>query len=152
MTESKKILMVLMAEDDDDYYFLAREAFEKVCCEHQLYRVEDGEELMAYLRSKGKYKGSIMPDVILLDLNMPRKNGRQALQEIKADPKLSQLPVVILTTSKSERDIYESYQQGAHSYIWKPIGFQQLVDVFKIFCQYWSQTIELPHEKKNISY
>ena len=144
MGDTKKTLFVLMADDDDDYYLLAKQAFEEACPQHELFRVEDGEELMNYLRELGKYAGSKRPDVILLDLNMPRKNGRQALQEMKADPHLKNIPVVILTTSKAEKDIQESYRHGAHSYIWKPIGYKQLTEVMKTFCQYWFDTMELP--------
>ncbi len=142
--QNKKTLVVLMADDDDDYYLLTKQAFEEACPGQQLYRVEDGVELMSYLKAEGKYQGSLRPHVILLDLNMPRKNGRQVLQEIKMDPNLRQIPIVILTTSKAEHDIKELYQSGAHSYIGKPLGFNQLVDVIKIFCRYWSETIELP--------
>ena len=144
MGPTKKTLIILMADDDDDYFLLAKEAFKDACPDHQLHRVADGEEMMDYLKSKGKYEKSIRPHVILLDLNMPRKNGSQALQEIKADPNLKQIPVVVLTSSKSEKDIKESYQYGAHSYIWKPLGFKQLMDTLKIFCRYWFEAIELP--------
>ena len=133
-----------MADDDDDYFLLAKQAFSEACPAHQLYRVEDGDELMDYLKFKGKYQTSIRPHVILLDLNMPRKNGREVLKEIKADLSLRQIPIVILTTSKSEQDIKETYQGGAHSYIWKPFGYGQLMKMLKTFCQYWFETIELP--------
>lgn len=133
-----------MADDDEDYYLLAKQAFDEACPDHELYRVEDGQELMDYLELKGKYKDAVRPDVIFLDLNMPRKDGHQALREIKADPILRQIPIVILSSSKSEEDIKESYQNGAHSYIWKPFGFKQLMNMLKIFCQYWIETIELP--------
>ncbi len=140
---SKKTFTVLLADDDDDYYFLTKQAFEVVCPDDKLLRVEDGVELLEYLRSEGKYKkGTVRPNVILLDLNMPRKNGQQALKEIKSDPVLKDIPVVILSTSKFEQDIVESYGLGAHSYIWKPIGFKQLIDMVKVFSQYWFQTIE----------
>lgn len=144
MVQAKKKLIVLMAEDDDDYYLLAKQAFEESCPQHRLYRVEDGEELMNYLRFQGKYAAAVRPHVILLDLNMPRKSGRQALQEMKADPNLKRIPVVIFTTSKAEQDIQESYRQGAHSYIWKPVAFKQLLEMLKVFCRYWFDTIELP--------
>ena len=144
MGQTKKTLVILMADDDDDYFLLAKEAFKDAYPGHQLYRVTDGEELMDYLKSRGKYEKSIRPHVILLDLNMPRKSGSQALQEIKADPSLKQIPIVILTSSKEEKDIKESYQRGVHSYIWKPLGFKQLTETLKIFCRYWFEAIELP--------
>lgn len=144
MGQVKKNLTILMADDDDDYYLLAKQAFDEACPGHQLYRVKNGEELMDYLKSKGKYEKAVRPHVILLDLNMPRKNGTQVLQEIKADPSLKQIPIVILTSSKAEKDITESYQHGAHSYIWKPLGLKQLMDTLKIFCRYWFEAIELP--------
>ena len=138
-----KTFTVLLADDDEDYAYLVKQAFEEACPNYQMFRVEDGVELLDYLRSEGKYKGSIRPHVILLDLNMPRKNGREALHEMKLDPSLKQIPVVIFSTSKSEKDVTELYELGAHSYIWKPLGFKQIVDMLKVFCQYWSQSIEL---------
>ena len=109
--------------------------------------MEDGEELLDYLRRRGKYadpKESPRPGLVLLDLNMPRKDGREALREIKSDPKLRDIPVVVLTTSKAEEDIARSYNLGVNSYITKPVKFSALVEVMKALGKYWFEIVELP--------
>ncbi|MCH8055844.1 MAG: response regulator [Deltaproteobacteria bacterium] len=129
---------------------VVQEAFDENNWANPLYFVEDGEELMDYLRHQGKYTNladSPCPGVILLDLNMPKKDGREALKEIKADPDLRRLPVVVLTTSRSEEDIYRTYDLGASSYITKPVTFEGLVEVMKSLKKYWFEIVDLPDNR-----
>jgi CheY-like chemotaxis protein len=138
---------ILMAEDDPDDRLMAREAFEESRLANSLYFVHDGLELMDYLLRRGGYadpERSPRPGVILLDLNMPRKDGREALREIKADPDLRRIPIVILTTSKAEEDILRSYDLGANSFITKPVTFESLVNVVRTISSYWFEIVELP--------
>jgi CheY-like chemotaxis protein len=137
---------ILMADDDADDRMMAREAFEEARLLNVLQFVEDGQELIDYLKKRDKHqsrKGNL-PGLILLDLNMPKKDGRQALEEIKADPDLRQIPVVILTTSKAEEDIVKSYKLGASGYITKPVSFEGLVEIIKALRLYWLEIVELP--------
>src|SRR4051812_35757301 len=125
-------ITILMAEDDADDRMLTEEAFEESKLVNDLRFVEDGQELVDYLKRRGRYQdpcASPRPGIILLDLNMPRKDGRQALTEIKADPDLRNIPVIILTTSKAEEDVVRTYGLGANSYIQKPVTFAGLQDV-----------------------
>jgi CheY-like chemotaxis protein len=138
---------ILMADDDEDDCILAREALAESRVVNDLHFVQDGEELMDYLCRRGKYaqaSNSPRPSLILLDLNMPKKDGREALTEIKADPNLRQIPVVVLTTSQAQEDIYRSYDLGANSFITKPVTFDSLVEVMKIIGKYWFEIVELP--------
>ncbi len=136
--------MILMADDDADDRILTREAMEESRVLNDLRFVEDGEELMDYLKRRGKYTDAPRPGLILLDLNMPRKDGREALKEIKADPELRRIPVVVMTTSKAEEDIYRSYDLGASSFITKPVTFDRLVELMKALGRYWVEFVELP--------
>lgn len=109
--------------------------------------VEDGDELLDYLYHRGKYtdaQSAPVPGLILLDLNMPRKDGREALREIKADPDLRRIPIVVLTTSKAEEDIYRTYDLGANSFVTKPVSFEGLVNVMRDIGRYWIEIVELP--------
>ncbi len=134
-----------MADDDDDDYLLTKKALDESKLLNTLVRVKDGEQLLDYLCERGEYKsGTQRPGVILLDLNMPRKDGREALKEIKSDPTLSDIPVVIFTTSKAEEDIYRSYQLGSNSFITKPVTFENLITVMKALGTYWFEIVELP--------
>lgn len=134
-----------MADDDADDRLLLREAFEENRLMNNLETVEDGEELMDFLHRRGKYENSqVTPGLVLLDLNMPRKSGLEALKEIKSDEKLRRLPVVILTTSKAEEDIIRSYDLGVNSFIVKPVTFDSLVEMVKELDKYWFQIVELP--------
>ncbi len=140
-------IMILMAEDDADDRLLVKDALEESRVINELRFVEDGEELLEYLRRQGRYADpdtSPRPGLILLDLNMPRKDGREALQEIKADPNLRRIPIVVMTTSKAEEDIFRSYDSGASSYITKPVTFDRLVDLMKTLGHYWIEFVELP--------
>jgi CheY-like chemotaxis protein len=138
---------ILLADDDDDDCMLAREALTESRLLSELYVVRDGEELLDYLYHRGKYlnpNSSPRPGLILLDLNMPKKDGREALKEIKNDPKLRQIPVIILTTSKAEEDISHTYDLGANSFIIKPMDFESLVEVMRTIGKYWFEIVELP--------
>jgi CheY-like chemotaxis protein len=138
---------ILMADDDEDDCMLAREALTESRLANDLYIVRDGEELMDYLYRRGQYANpniSPRPGLILLDLNMPKKDGREALREIKNNPELRRIPVVVLTTSKAEEDIYRSYDLGANSFIIKPVTFAALVEVMKTIGKYWFEIVELP--------
>ena len=142
-----KPVTILMADDDPDDRQLTKEAFEESHLSNDLRFVHDGEELMDYLQRRGKYAdpaSSPRPGLILLDLNMPKKDGREALQEIKADPKLRAIRVVILTTSKAEEDILRTYSLSAASYITKPVTFDGLLDVVRTLGKYWLEIVELP--------
>jgi CheY-like chemotaxis protein len=140
-------LNILLADDDPDDRMLVRDALQESRSPHQLTCVEDGEELLDYLRHRGAYSSvdeSAPPYIILLDLNMPRKDGRETLREIKADPHLRRIPVVILTTSQAEEDIARSYDLGASSFIIKPSDFATLVRLVQTINQYWFETVRLP--------
>jgi CheY-like chemotaxis protein len=147
MDEKKRSVVILMADDDEDDRLMAKEAFAEVKLLNDFHTVEDGEELMDYLHRRGNYadpRFSPRPGIILLDLNMPKKDGRQALKEIKADPSLRHIPIVVLTTSKAEEDILRSYDLGVNSFIVKPVTFDQLIDIMKTLTKYWFEIVELP--------
>lgn len=142
-------ITILMADDDPDDRMLTKEAFEEARLVNQLHFVEDGEELLDYLNRSGRFKTlarTPLPNLILLDLNMPRKDGREALQEIKADPLLRRIPIVVLTTSKAEEDILRTYDLGVSSFIVKPVTFKSLVELMKTLSRYWFEIVELPSE------
>lgn len=139
-------ITILMADDDADDRMLAEDAMRESRLQNQFRCVEDGQELMDYLTRSGKYalEDAPRPGLILLDLNMPRKDGRQALREIKNDPELRRIPVVILTTSKTEEDVLRSYDLGANSFITKPVTFDRLVEIVRTLGTYWFNIVELP--------
>ena len=143
----RKSISLLIAEDDEDDRMLTRKAFENNNLISQIMFVSNGEELMNYLHRDGIYADQELypwPDLILLDLNMPRKNGREALGEIKQDPDLRRIPVIILTTSKEQEDIIRSYDLGVNSYITKPVTFDGLVHVLENMSNYWFEIVQLP--------
>jgi len=144
-----KTITILMADDDPDDRILTKDALEENRLANDLHFVEDGEELMDYLHQRGKYneQNAPFPGLILLDLNMPRKDGREALAEIKVHPKLKHIPVIVLTTSKAEEDIYKTYDLGVSSFITKPVTFEDLVQVTKAIGNYWFGIVELPTRK-----
>ncbi len=151
MDKSLKPVVFLMADDDPDDRLLIKEAFQESLVSNSIYFVEDGVELMDYLRLQDKFSDPAdapSPDLILLDLNMPRKDGREALAEIKSDLLLRYIPVVVLTTSKAEEDIMRSYDIGAASYITKPVTFDGLVEAIRGLGQYWVQIVRLPVKDK----
>ena len=143
----KKNPVILIAEDDPDDFLLVRDAFLEFCVDNDLRWVKDGEELMDYLLHRGNYQNpedAPSPGVILLDLNMPRKDGREALKEIKSLTELSRIPIVALTTSNAEEDVLYTYGLGINSFIRKPSSFGQFVDVMKVFDKYWNEIVRLP--------
>ena len=144
MTQLGQPIIILMADDDADDRMLTKEALEESRVLNDLRFVEDGEELMAFLRKQGEYADAPRPGLILLDLNMPKKDGREALKEIKADAELRRIPVVVMTTSKAEEDIFRSYDLGASSFITKPVTFDRLVELMRTLGQYWVVFVELP--------
>lgn len=140
-------VLILMADDDADDRLLAADALAEARLNNELRFVEDGEELMDYLNRRGRWSApgaAPRPGLILLDLNMPRKDGREALREIKADPELRRIPVVVLTTSRAEEDVVRSYDLGASSFISKPVTFDGLVSAMKALGRYYIQIVELP--------
>lgn len=146
MSEKKKPITILMADDDPDDRFMTKEAFKEAMLINDLRFVEDGEELLEYLYHCGRYsdpESAPRPGLILLDLNMPRKDGREALAEIKADQDLRRIPIVILTTSKAEEDIVRTYDLGSNSYITKPVSFESLVAIMKALSKYWLEIVLL---------
>jgi len=150
MINKTNSITILMADDDADDRLMTREAFDEAKLVNDLRFVEDGEELMDYLHKKGEYaepEDAPRPGLILLDLNMPKKDGREALKEIKADPSLKQIPIIVMTTSKADQDIYSSYDLGVNSFITKPVSFEGMVFVITTLAQYWFQIVRLPEDK-----
>lgn len=145
MNSKKLPLTILLAEDDPDDPLLVKEAFEENHLLNPLEMVENGEELMDYLYKRGRFaETAVRPSLILLDLNMPRKSGIEALQEIKSDASLRTIPVIVLTTSKAEEDILRTYDLGVNSFVVKPVTFESLVELVKQLGKYWFQLVELP--------
>lgn len=147
---SKKPITILMADDNIHDRLLTQRALEQNRLVNDLRFVEDGEELMDYLHHRGKYSDPISaprPGVILLDLNMPKKDGRESLKEIKSDPELRRIPVIALTNSTLEEDLLKTYGLGVNAYIPKPVNFNELVKAMKVTSNYWLEIVELPdHE------
>lgn len=140
---------ILVADDDADDRMMIKDAFEESKLSNPVDFVEDGVQLLEYLRREGPYQklvGLPYPGFILLDLNMPRKDGRTVLKEIKSDPVLHRIPIVILTTSKAEEDIIKTYNLGVNSFICKPVSFEKLVDIVKTVGHYWIEIVALPPE------
>ncbi len=149
MNKKTDSIVILMADDDPDARLMAEEALEESRLKNELYLVKDGEELMDFLHRRNNYRdpeSSPRPGIILLDLNMPRKDGREALREIKSEPSLRSIPVIVLTTSKAEEDILRTYNLGANSFITKPITFEGLVEVLKKMGEYWFQIVKLSEQ------
>jgi CheY-like chemotaxis protein len=144
MTSHDNAICIVMADDDEEDRVATRDGLERNRLANDFRTVNDGEELMRFLHREGKYVGAPRPGLILLDLNMPRKSGHEALREIKLDPDLRSIPVVVLTTSSHEEDILRSYDSGANSYITKPVTFDALVKLLGTLGQYWVQLVELP--------
>lgn len=147
MKKEGKMITIVLADDDADDRKLTQDAFMENRLANEFHTVEDGEELLDYLVRRGKYeslKGEPLPGLILLDLNMPRKDGREALKEIKLHPDLRRIPIVVLTTSKAEEDIVRSYDLGVNSYVTKPVTFKSLVELIKVLGRYWFEVVELP--------
>ena len=142
-------ITIVVADDDPDDRMMIEEAFEENRLKNNLAFVEDGEQLINYLKCEGEYAGTKRRNpvgVILLDLNMPRMDGREALKIIKSDPELQRIPVVVLTTSKEEEDILRTYDLGVSSFITKPVTFDTLVEVVKVVGKYWFEIVALPSD------
>lgn len=140
-------ITILIADDDEDDRLLAEDALRESSLANNLKFVEDGEQLMDYLKQRGEFADPIKaprPGLILLDLNMPRKDGREALREIKSDPNLRSIPVIVLTTSKAQEDVLKTYDLGVNSFITKPVTFDSLVDLMQLLGRYWFEIVELP--------
>jgi len=149
MNAQSDIIGIVVAEDDPDDRLLIEDAFKENCIPTQIQFVSDGEELLAYLRREGEWqslRGQPYPSLILLDLNMPRMDGREALRHIKSDENLRTIPVVVLTTSRAEEDIVRTYCSGVNSFISKPVTFEGLVELVKTLVRYWLNTVQLPPE------
>jgi CheY-like chemotaxis protein len=151
MNKPAHSVTILVADDDADDRLMIEEALRENRLSNDLRFVKDGEELLDYLLRKGKYSDpslSPRPGLILLDLNMPRKDGREALKEIKSNQELRGIPVVILTTSKAEEDVYRTYNLGVNSFITKPVTFDSLVTIVRDLGKYWLEIVELPIYKE----
>jgi CheY-like chemotaxis protein len=147
MTEHAKPITILLADDDAEDRELTREALAESRLRNDLRTVTDGEELMDYLHRRGKYTNaatSPRPGLILLDLAMPKKDGREVLAEIKGITELRRIPIVIMTTSSADEDISRSYDLGASSYVTKPVSFAALTEIMKVIGEYWFDIVELP--------
>ena len=145
--KNRRSITILIADDDPEDRMLAEDALKEGRLVNDVRFVEDGEELLEYLQHRGKFEdpeSSPRPGMILLDLNMPRMDGREALKVIKGDPELRRIPVVVLTTSKAEEDIYRSYDLGVNSFIIKPVTFDSLVNIMRILEAYWFEIVEIP--------
>jgi CheY-like chemotaxis protein len=145
--KANNLIEILIADDDAEDRMLITDALKESRLRNNIQCVENGEELMQLLRNKGKFsdkKKYPLPGIILLDLNMPKMDGREALKEIKADKKLASIPVIVLTTSKAELDIVKTYNLGVNSYITKPVSFSALVDIMKTLNKYWFEIVKLP--------
>ncbi len=144
-----KVIEILLAEDNDDDCVMIKEGFEDKKFLNIIDVVKDGEEVLTYLRQEGNYREKRMPGLVLLDINMPKKTGLEALQEIKDDPKLKHIPVIVLTTSSREEDIVKSYQYGACSYLNKPVEFEDFFKVVERFELYWALVSKIPNPARS---
>ena len=147
MSHMGRPIVILLTDDDEEDLQMTVEALRESRLGNDVRTTRDGEELMDYLFRRGDYvdpASAPVPGLILLDLNMPKKDGREALGEIKANPGLRLIPVIVLTTSKAEEDIFRSYDLGVNSFITKPVTFAGLVDAMKVLSQYWLEIVELP--------
>ena len=137
---------ILLAEDNPNDVEMTRRAFEKGKFLNNLHVVNDGVEAMAFLRQEGEYEGAPRPDIVLLDLEMPRKDGKEVLEDIETDETLSTIPVVVLTSSEAERDIVESYKHNANAYLTKPVGYKEFQDIVRQIESFWFEVVKLPQE------
>ena len=138
-----RIVNVLLVEDDPGDVLMTREAFDEYLHNH-LDVVTDGSEALAYLRREGGYAAAPRPDLILLDLNLPRRDGREVLQEVKDDPDLRHIPIIVLTTSKAEEDVLRSYQLHANAYVTKPVDFESFIEAIKQIDHFFVSVVQLP--------
>jgi CheY-like chemotaxis protein len=141
---SDDLLHILLVEDSPTDVMMTREALDYYTVLNPLHVVEDGVEAMHYLKRRGKYCAAPRPGLIILDLNLPRKSGRELLQDVKTDPELMNIPVVVLTTSKSEEDVVKAYGLHANCYITKPVDFTRFVDIVRSISEFWLNVVTLP--------
>ena len=146
MVDNNRPVEILLVEDNPGDERLTREALKEGKVFHKLHWAKDGVEAMEFLQQKGKYAGSPRPDIILLDLNLPKKDGREVLQEIKQDEKLKRIPVVVLTTSKAEEDVLKSYNLHANCYVRKPVDLDAFIEVVRSIDTFWLAIVKLPPE------
>ena len=142
--EGERPIEVLLVEDDPGDVMMTREAFHDYKLHNELHVVSDGAEAMAFLRQEGEYAGRPRPDLVLLDLNLPRMDGRQVLESIKSDPDLASIPVVVLTTSENEDDVLRSYSLHANAYVTKPVDFQRFIEVVRQIDDFFVTVVRLP--------
>ncbi len=150
MEKALRVYNVLMADDDAEDCLLVRDAMQEACQPCRLHYVRDGEELFDFLRREGEYadpRVAPRPDLILLDLKMPRMDGRDVLRRLRTDPQFRRIPVVVLTTSTAEEDVHFAYDLGVCSYIAKPVTFRALVDIMKVIGGYWFGLVRLPADR-----
>lgn len=145
MTPDSRAIDVLLIEDDPGDVLITREAFEHHKIRNTLHVVSDGQEGLDYLYQRGDHEGAPRPDLILLDLNLPKYDGRQLLEQIKSDPDLCHIPLVVLTTSAAEEDILRSYRLHANAYVTKPVGFDEFMNVIRQIDEFFVQVVRLPH-------
>jgi CheY-like chemotaxis protein len=141
-----KPIDVLLVEDDPGDTLMIREAFDDHKLRNRLTCLQDGEQAMAYLRREGEHADATRPDLILLDLNLPRKDGREVLAEIKGDEELRTIPVVVLTTSQAEEDVLRSYKLHANAYVTKPVDFERFIDVVRQIDEFFVTVVKLPSQ------
>ncbi|MCH1913536.1 response regulator [Leptospira noguchii] len=145
--KNQKTIHILVAEDDPDDRLLMKDGFRENNLANPLHFVKDGEELFEFLQNEGEYSDILKypkPGIILLDLNMPRMDGREALKTIKSMPKLKKIPVIVLTTSREEEDMFKTYDLGANSFIRKPVEFEAFLETIQALGKYWLEIVELP--------
>jgi CheY-like chemotaxis protein len=144
--QRSEVLEILLAEDDEDHIFLIQKAISsaKNGIAYRFHVVKDGVECLEYVRQEGRYQGAPRPDLILLDIKMPKKDGLEVLEELKSDPKTKTIPVIMLTSSANETDILKSYGLGSNSYITKPLAYQEFVQKMKMIPEYWGKVNTLP--------
>ena len=143
--EKLEVIDILLVEDDPGDVLLIREAFEDNKVHNRLHVVPDGVEALTFLRQEGEHADAPRPDLVLLDLNLPRKDGREVLAEVKGDESLQHTPVVVLTTSKAEEDVLRSYKLHANAYVTKPVDFEKFVEVVRKIDDFWVTVVKLPH-------
>ncbi len=139
-----RLVEILLVEDNPGDGRLTQEVFKEAKILNHLHVVGDGVDAMAFLRREGGYADVVRPDIVLLDLNLPRKSGRDVLEEIKGDPALRNIPIVILTTSRAEQDVLNAYEHHANCYITKPVRLEQFIDIVRSISQFWLSIVELP--------